>query len=161
MMRGAPTLPWRPDLPIAQDRRGFVLVTALMATVLIGALAAGVVFATTEDTKVGRTAVARDIALMGTESAIATKISDPTTALPGSVGPAGTMSYQVGDPGSRVIVYITRLDSAMYWIVAEAIPDTVHSGATSRIGVVVNAVKNDDASTTINPIFQRAWSELF
>jgi hypothetical protein len=132
-----------------------------MSMVLIGALAAGVVFATTEDTKAGSTAVARDIALMATESAIATKISDPTTVLPGSIGPAGTISYDVGGPGSRVIVYITRLDSAMYWIVADAVPDTVHSGATSRIGVVVNAVKNADGSTTINPTFQRAWSELF
>jgi hypothetical protein len=132
-----------------------------MAMVLIGALAAGVVFATTEDTKAGSTAVARDIAMMATESAIATKISDPTTVLPGTIGPAGTMPYQVGGPGSRVIVYITRLDSAMYWIVADAIPDTVHSGATSRIGVVVNAVKSDDGSTIINPTFQLAWSELF
>lgn len=161
MMRRAPTLPWPPDLPIAQNRRGFVLVAALMAMVLIGALAAGVVFATTEDTKAGSNAVARDIALMATESAIATKISDPTTALPGSIGPGGTISYQLGGPGSRVIVYITRLDSAMCWIVAEAIPDTVHSGATSRIGVITNAVKNADGSTTINPTFQRAWSELF
>jgi hypothetical protein len=138
-----------------------VLVAALMAIVLIGALVTGVLFATTEETRAGSTAAARDIALMATETAIAMTITDPTTPLPGLIGPLGTISHQVDGLGPRVIVYITRLDSAMYWIVADAAPDRVHSGAARRIGIVVNAVERADGSTTVDPILPRPWSELF
>lgn len=149
------------DRSTAQGRRGFVLVAALIAIVLIGALAVGVLFATTEDTRAGSSAVARDIALMATESATAMTISDPSTTLPGLIGPAGTVFHRVDGLGSPVIVHITRLDSALYWIVADAVPDRVHLGARRRIGVVVNAVEGVDRSITIDPILQRSWSELF
>jgi len=149
------------DRSTAQGRRGFVLVAALIAIVLIGALALGVLFATAEDTRAGSSAVARDIALMATESATAMTISDRSTTLPGLIGPAGTVSHRVDGLGFPVIVYITRLDSALYWIVADAVPDRVHSGASRRIGVVVNAVEGIDRSITIDPILQRSWSELF
>jgi hypothetical protein len=153
--------PCTADRPTVRDRCGFVLVAALMAIVLIGALATGVLFATTEDTRAGSTAAARDIALMATESAIAMTITDPTTPLPGLIGPPATISHQVDGYGPRVIVYITRLDSAMYWIVADAAPDRGHSGAGRRIGIVVNTVEGADRSITIDPILQRPWSELF
>ena len=138
-----------------------MLVAALIAIVLIGALAAGVLFATTEGTRAGRSAIARDIALMATESATAMTISDPSTTLPRLIGGAGTVSHRVDGLGFPVIVYITRLDSATYWIVADAVPDRVHSGARRRIGVIVNAVEGVDRSITIDPILQRSWSELF
>jgi hypothetical protein len=144
-----------------RDRCGFVLVAALMAIVLIGALVTGVLFATTEDTRAGSTAAARDIALMAAESAVATTITDRTTPLPDLIGPTGTISHQVDGSGPRVIVYVTRLDSAMYWIVADAAPDRGHFAAGRRIGIVVNAVEGADRSITIDPILQRPWSELF
>jgi type II secretory pathway pseudopilin PulG len=147
--------------PTAHGREGFVLVAALLAIVLIGALAVGVMFATTEDTRAGSSAVARDIALMAAESAIAMAITNRTTVLPGLIGPSGTMSHQVEGSGPSVIVYITRLDSAMYWIVADATPDGVHSGARRRIGIIVTAVESGDRAITLDPVFERAWSELF
>jgi hypothetical protein len=138
-----------------------VLVAALLAIVLIGALAAGVLFATTEDMRAGSSAVARDVALLATESAIAMTITDPTTTLPGVIGSSGTVSYQLEGPGLPVIVYITRLDSAMYWIVADATPDRAHSGVRRRIGIIVRTVEGGDGSIIIDPILQRSWSELF
>jgi hypothetical protein len=143
------------------SRRGFVLVAALIAIVLIGAIAAGVVFATTEDTKAGSAGIARDLALMATESAIAVSLSDPDLTLPSPIGVAGTLSHRLDEDGSTVTIYITRLDSAIYWIVADAVPDPARAGARRRIGVVVNAVKRDDGSIAIDPISERYWSELF
>ena len=145
----------------ALDPRGFVLVAALIAIVLIGAIAAGVVFATTEDTKAGSAGIARDIALMASESAIAVTLGDPDLTLPDPIGVAGTVSRRLDQDGSTVIVYITRLDSAIYWIVGDAEPDRAHAGARRRIGVVVNGVKRDDGSIAIDPVSQRYWSELF
>ena len=143
------------------ERKGFVLVAVLIAIVLIGAIAASVIFATTEDTRAGSAGIARDMALIATESAIAVTLGDPGLALPSPIGVAGTVSHRLDEDGSAVTIYITRLDSAIYWIVADAVPDRARSGARRRIGVLVTAVKRDDGFMAIDPVSERYWSELF
>lgn len=143
------------------SRDGFVLVAALLAIVLIAALAAGAMFAATEDTRAGATGVARDLALIAAESAIAITIRDRAAELPAVIGSAGTTSSRVDVSGAPVNVYITRLDSAIYWIVADVIANPDRSGARRRIGVVVMSVPAPDGSIIINPISERWWAELF
>ncbi|MFL5594793.1 MAG: hypothetical protein ACJ785_09300 [Gemmatimonadaceae bacterium] len=144
------------------NRGGYVLVAALLAMVLIGALAVAAVFATTEDTKVGTAGMARDRALNAAESAISIVMSQRPAVLPASIGVAGTTSNSVGGLDVPTIVYITRLDSSVYWIVAEAALAPSQSGARRRIGVLVKAVwVSNDSSIVIDPILQRPWSELF
>jgi len=147
--------------PRRSGRKGYVLVAALLAVVLIGGLAVAALFATGEDTKAGTTGVARDLALMAAESAIAMTMTEPTPTLPGSIGVAGTTSNPIQGLGVPVVVYITRLDSTLYLIVAEAAADLSRAGARRRIGVVVNAVSGPDGSIVIDPILERGWSELF
>jgi type II secretory pathway pseudopilin PulG len=147
--------------PSRRDRKGYVLVAALLAMVLIGALAVAALFATGEDTKAGTSGVARDLALMTAESAIAMTMTEPTPMLPGSIGVAGTTSNTIQGLGVPVVVYITRLDSTLYLIVAEAVADPSRAGARRRIGVVVNAVFGPEGSIVIDPILERPWSELF
>jgi type II secretory pathway pseudopilin PulG len=143
------------------NRTGFVLVAALLAIVLIGALAAGAVFVATEDTKAGATGVGRDVALIGAESAIGITMRDRAADLPALIGTAGTTSSRVGGPGAPAIVYITRLDSTIYWIVADVAANPDNSGARRRIGVVVMSTQAPDGSIVIDPISERWWAELF
>jgi hypothetical protein len=140
---------------------GFVLVGVLLAIVLIGALVAGALFALTEDTRAGATGVARDVALIAAESAIGITIRDRPGDLPAVIGTAGSTASRVDEAGVRVIIHITRLDSALYWIVADVVADPERSGARRRIGVVVKSVQAPDSSTIIDPISERWWAELF
>lgn len=140
---------------------GFVLVGVLLAIVLIGALVAGALFAVTEDTRAGATSVGRDVALIAAESAIGITMRDRLADLPALIGTAGTTTSRVDGYGVPVIVYITRLDSALYWVVADAVADPDRSGARRRIGIVVTSVRAPDGSILIDPISERWWAELF
>jgi hypothetical protein len=142
-------------------RRGFALAAALLAVVLIAALIAGVLFATAEETKAGAAGVERELALNACESAIAMTITDPAVRLPDSIGVAGAVSGRVGGPGPATIVYITRLDSALYSVVAETVADSGSTGPSLRVGVVVNASIAGDHSITIVPISERSWVGFF
>jgi Tfp pilus assembly protein PilX len=142
-------------------RHGFALVAALLAIVLIGALVAGAMFATTEETRVGATSVAREIVLMNAESAIASLVSESSVARPSDVGVAGVVSMHTQISGQSATLYLTRLDSTLYWIVAEAAADPRHSGVRRRVGMLVTTSRLSDGTISAMPVSERAWSELF
>jgi Tfp pilus assembly protein PilX len=148
-------------LAYGKHRSGFALVAALLAVVLIGALVAGAMFATTEETKVGATAVARDVALMAAETAMASAATSVAESLLQPIGLAGTTSRVAEISGRIVTIYSTRLDSTTYWFVAESAADASHAGAQRRVGIFVKAHMEPDSSISITPISERAWSELF
>jgi hypothetical protein len=144
-----------------RDPKGFALAAALLAVVLIAVLVGGVLFAATEETKVGAIGLDREIALDACEAAIATTITDPGLLLPDSIGVEGTISNHSGGLGPEIIVYITRLDSALYLVLAESVPELVGAGGAHRIGVVVRSSVAPDGSITIDPISERPWFEVF
>jgi hypothetical protein len=147
--------------PAHRNRNGFALAAALLSIVLIGAIVAGVLFATTEETRAGAAEVAREAGANACESAIVMTITDPGLVLPDSIGVAGSISRAVDGLGPPVMVYITRLDSALYSIVAEAVATTPDQGGRTRLGIVAKASIGVDHSITIVPILERPWSELF
>jgi hypothetical protein len=152
------------SFPVPQARhirRGFALAAALLAVVLIDALVAGVLFAITEETRAGAVGVGREVALNACESAIAMTVTDPGLRLPDSVGVGGTISRHVGGLGPEIIVYITRLDSALYSMVAESVPEPGSTGERRRVGVAVKSSIAADHSIAIDPISERPWFELF
>lgn len=142
-------------------RKGFALAAALLAVVLIGALVAGVLFATTEETKAGAVGVDREVALDACEAAIAITITDPGVRLPDSIGVEGTLSSHIIGLGPDIIVYITRLDSTMYSILAGSAAELGSAGGAHRIGIVVRGSIAADSSVTIDPISERPWFEVF
>ncbi len=144
-----------------RDRKGFALAAALLAVVLIGGLVAGVLFATTEETRAGAGAVEREVTLNACESAIAMTVTDPGLRLPDSIGVGGTISSHVRGLGPEIIVHITRLDSALYSIVAESVPGNAGTGGPHRVGVVVRSSIAADHSIAIDPISERPWFEVF
>jgi hypothetical protein len=143
------------------DPRGFALVAAVLAIVLIGAMVSSVVFATTEDTKLGATGIARQVGMMAAESAVASTLLAGPSVIPDSIGLSHTASARITGPGNHVVVYVTRLDSTMFWVVAEVGADANGPVARRRIGIFARTERRADGSAGIAPISQRAWSELF
>jgi Tfp pilus assembly protein PilX len=142
-------------------RAGFALPAALLAVVLMAALIAGAFSATIEETKIGSVAAARQLALLSAESAI----EDAVTALAAtpydSIGIGETSSRTVAGLTVPAVVYITRLDSTLYWLVAQTGGNPSSPGVAKRIGVVVQATNRSGYSITIDRIPERSWSDLF
>ena len=144
-----------------RPRRGFALAAALLVLILVSALVTGAFVATTEQTRVGITGVERHLAFVAAESAIEMTIATFRPDTTASIGLAGTKTTAIGDLEVPVIVYVTRLDSALYWIVADAGGSRDDATVSRRIGVVVRVVATPNHSIVIDRISERWWSELF
>jgi type II secretory pathway pseudopilin PulG len=144
-----------------RNRSGFILASALLALLLIAALVAGVFYASSEATRMGAAAADRQLALGAAESAIERTLR-AWNAASGSSLRIGA-SYQSDDAEAEmpVALYITRVDSVVYWIVADAGPPHPGSGIASRIGVFARWRRAADGSITVDRISERWWSELF
>ena len=149
------------SLAVKPDRAGFALPAVLFALLLIAALVAGAFGAATEETRIGSAASARQQALLSAESAIEATITVLSIATDDSIGAGETRSRPVDGLGLPVVVYVTRLDSSLYWLVAQAGGTSSSFGISRRIGVVVRATNGAGHSITIDRIQERAWSELF
>ena len=144
-----------------RHRKGFALAAALLVLLLVSALMTGVFVAATEETRVGIAAVERHLAFVVAETAIEMTIATFRADTTATIGLAGTKTIPIGDLEVPVIVYVTRLDSALYWIVADAGASPGEARASRRIGAVVRAVADPDHSIIIDRISERWWTELF
>jgi Tfp pilus assembly protein PilX len=144
----------------ATARRGFALVAALLTLMLIAALVASVFFAAMEETSIGASSAAKELALVTAESAIESRLAAGLDA-GAPIGVAGAHSSTVNGFGMPVNVTVTRLDSTIYWIVAEAGSLSSQSTAARRIGVIVGVRVASDHSITIDRSHERWWWELF
>ena len=142
-------------------RRGFVLAAALLALLLIAALVAGVLFASSEATQMGVASTARELARIAAESAMERAIQGWNRPEIGPRVVGETSSSTVQDNGVTVVIYATRLDSSLYWVVADAQPARSGSGIGSRIGGVFRAKNAANGAISVDRIPERWWSELF
>jgi Tfp pilus assembly protein PilX len=141
-------------------RRGFALAIALLAVVLIAALLAALFFAVNEETRTGSAIASRDDALAAAETAITNSLDQLRTgALDQSVGTVTTLGQSAG--GLSSIVYVTRLDSTLFWLVAAVTSEGNTSEGTRRIGVLATASERQDDSIRIVHMTRRGWSELY
>ena len=140
---------------------GFALPAALLAVLLIAALIAGAFDAVTEETRMGAAASDRQHALLSAESALEIVIVAQSASSRDSVGVGETRSRQVDGLEVPVVVYVTRLDSSLYWLVADAGDTSSRYGIARRIGIVVRATNGPAGSMIIDRIPERGWSELF
>jgi hypothetical protein len=134
---------------------------ALLALLLIAALIAAAFNATTEETRIGAASADRQHALLSAECAIEIVFLSQTASNADSIAIAETRSRQVDGLGVPVVVYVTRLDSSLYWVVADAGSASVASGVARRIGVLARVRNDSTGSITIDRIQERGWSELF
>lgn len=140
---------------------GFVLPAALLAVLLIAALIAGAFSAVTEETRMGAAAADRQHALLSAESGLGIVISEQAASPRDSIAVGETQSRQVEGLEVPVVVYVTRLHSSIYWLVADAGGASSRSGVARRIGVVVRVRNGPAGSMSIDRIPERGWSELF
>src|SRR3954471_17332877 len=97
-------------------REGFVLASALLALLLIAALVAGVFFASTEATRMGIAAADRQLALAAAESAVERGMVSWSSADSRVVAIGRTLTMTDEENGMPVSVYLTRIDSVLFWI---------------------------------------------
>jgi hypothetical protein len=128
---------------------------------MIAALIAGAFSAATEETRMGAGVAAREVALVTAESAIEITIVALSSPAIDTIAVGETLSRPIEGLDAPVVVYITRLDSSLYWLVAAAGSTSPNSGIARRIGVVVRAGNGPGNSIIIGRISERAWSELF
>jgi Tfp pilus assembly protein PilX len=141
-------------------RKGFVLAAALLVILLIAALVAGVFVAATEETQLASTSATREQALVAAESALAYTIESWTQRGSQQIGVGGQQLSTISDGPMPVSLTITRLDSTLYSIVAEARSPSSHTQAIRRVGVIVSVKISADSSILVDPIPDRWWSEL-
>jgi Tfp pilus assembly protein PilX len=134
---------------------------ALLAALLIAALITGAFSATTEETRIGAAAAGRQAALATAESAIELGISTLSFVAGDPMTVGETRQRRIEGLNEAAVVHVTRLDSSLYWIVAEAGSNSSSSGISRRIGVVVRASNVTGHSISIDRISERGWSELF
>jgi hypothetical protein len=146
---------------ICESRQGFALAAALLSMLLIAALMVSVFFAANEQTRIGAASAGKQLALSTAESAIQETIGNWMGSAGDSIGVAGTRSSVVGGSGMPVTVSVTRLDSTIYWIVAEAGRLSSSSAGAKRIGAIVTVKIAPDHSTSIDRVPERWWSEVF
>ena len=144
-----------------KQRQGFALAAALLSLMLVAALLAGVFFAAMEETRISGVSGSKQLALSAAESAIEITIRDWRGANADPIGVDGTRATEIDAFGTPVGVNVTRLDSTLYWIVAQAPAVSSETSAIRRIGVVVRVEYGLDHSIRIDRIPQRWWSELF
>ena len=143
-----------------KNRNGFVLAAAILALMLIAALVAGVFFAANEATRMGVAAADRQLALVTAES-LAERMLTQWSADGAPAETGATISSSFEENGIPGVIHVTRLDSALFWIVASAGPVRPGSGISVRIGLILSAKNAADGSTSVDRIAERWWSELF
>lgn len=145
-----------------RPRDGLALPAVLLALLIIAALIAGAFSAVTEETRIGVAVGGRETALATAESAIEVEIAALTSSLGDDpIGVGETSHREVELFGAPADVYVTRLDSSLYWIVADGGSNSPNSRIARRVGVLVRAIKEPGGSITIDRIPERGWSELF
>jgi Tfp pilus assembly protein PilX len=141
-------------------RPGFALAIALLAVVLIAALLAALFFTVNEETRTGSAVASRDDALAAAETAIHSTLqrleAEPFDQPAGAVE---TRSLTAG--GLPSIVYVTTLDSGLFWLVATVSSDRSAGVSARRIGVFATASESQNDSIRIVRITRRGWSELY
>ena len=142
------------------NRKGFVLAAAVLALMLMAALVAGVFFASNEGTRMAVATADRHLALVTAESLAERAAANWSTATaPSETGASIASSFdENGIPGA---VYVTRLDSGLFSVVASAGPARPGSGITARVGLILVVKTAADGSTSVDRISERWWSELF
>jgi hypothetical protein len=133
---------------------------ALLAVVLITALLAGLFFAVNEETRSGSAIASHDYALAAAETAINASVKQlGNSSLDHPVGAVETRSLPAG--GLSSVVYVTRLDSSLFWLVAAVSSERNGSLSARRIGVLASASGRAEDSIRIVRVTRRGWSELY
>jgi len=144
-------------------RAGFVLVAALVAIVIIALLITGALFASSQDLAVSRNEIRDQQALGAAEYAIARALESWDAVARESMRSGQTAQLPPISSGFfETRVYATRLDTALYAVVAESrVASGEAPGLRRSVGIVVRTIRD---GTPVNPplrVSEQAWAALY
>ena len=144
-------------------RRGFVLVAAIVALVLIALLITGAFFASAQDLAVTRAELRDQQAFAYAEYSLANSLQGWDSAAGEAMSVGETVTLQpADDPPLESSVFITKLDTALYMVVAEGRMTTADAYALRRrVGIMVSAVRDGARVSPAERVAELAWSELY
>ena len=119
-------------------RRGFALAVALFALVVIGALIAGVFFASTQEFRIGRNTLTQQRAFAAAEYGLNNAISTWNTDSLRAVGIGQSRTSAFSNAGMAGTVKVTRLGTMSFWVVSEGLagPNSAADARRRTNGVV-------------------------
>jgi type II secretory pathway pseudopilin PulG len=150
-------------MPSMPGRAGFVLVAALVALVVIALIITGAFYASGQELSIARNELRDQQALAYAEYAASHAIAGWDSSSRAAMIPGQTAeALAASNPPFESTVYVTKLDTALYAVVAEArIAASEAYGLRRRVGVLVRTVRG---GAGINPpvrVSEQAWSELY
>lgn len=146
-----------------RPRAAFALVAALAAIVLIAVLITGVLFASTQETHATRAAMLDQQAAAYAERVALLAIAEWNCAVCDSMQVGAVIIRSTAtDPPLESTVYTTRLDSALYLVVAEG--RIVVAGTARirrRISIAVVTRRDSLGMTQASPVRGHAWAATY
>lgn len=146
-----------------KHRGGFALVAALVAVVIIALLITGAFFASGQELGVARNEIRDQQTLGFAEYALARAVATwDTQARESMVAGQTTQLPSVSSGLLESKAFVTRLDTALYAVVAEArIASADGAGLRRRIGIVVKTVSDGAPENPPSRISEQAWTALY
>lgn len=155
------------------DRRGFALLVALAALVIIGGLIVGAFFASTQEYRIGRNTVLQSRAMTAAEYGLNTAIggkvwnqdwNNDTTIIGKMLLPASPpYTFNPGD-GSAGTLQVTNLGRGNYLVVSEGFGSVLGAQGRKRLGALVRLRRPEfnfrGAVTTKGTIMVSGTSEI-
>ncbi|MDQ6717233.1 MAG: hypothetical protein M3Z17_02670 [Gemmatimonadota bacterium] len=146
-------------------RGGFALIAALLCVVVLGALIVGAFLATNEDVRVTGSESLSLHALSVAESAVQTSFTGWAGSQADSLVIGQSVGHTLTMDGIVVQATLVRLDSSVFWLVADAGTAGREGGADQpirrRIGLYLRRVSDSAGRGSFMRFEERAWSELF
>jgi Tfp pilus assembly protein PilX len=146
-----------------RGRVGFVLVAALVAMVIIALLITGAFFASAQDLGIARNEIRDQQALGFAEYAIARAVEGWDAPARESMRSGQTVELAPASSGVlEAQAFVTRLDTALYAVVAESrIVSGDGFGLRRSVGIVVRTIWNGAPVNPPSRVSEQAWTALY
>lgn len=147
-----------------RQRRGFALAVALMALVIIAILVTAVLFATSQETHVSEGELLETRSSGYAEWVSLDKMATWNAAQCDSLPVGGVIKETPpADPPFESTVYVTRLDSAVFFIVGEGSIASQNGVARirRRVGVLVRIERDAQNVERVRRVSEQAWTALY
>lgn len=153
--------PRRAEQPPRPARPGFVLAAALLALVVVGALAAGLLFSATQQLRAGGQGLAGERALAAAERALAD--ASALWAGAGAAPPVGSVRERAYafEGGDAAALRLTSVTAATVWGSAVGESGAAHGRARRAVSMLFAVTAGPDGVPVLAPVTQRAWLQMF
>jgi hypothetical protein len=142
------------------NRRGFALLSALVAIIVISTLIAASARQTDEEGRAARAITLQHRALAGAEG-VAWRTFVSTNAQTFRRAPIGASTHMTSITGELTQnLTVTKIDTAIVWIVANAHVQRGRESANHKVSLWAH-LPSDTITTRLTPLSAGAWADLY